>query len=71
MIQKMIPPEADFLKLFQPIYSQGCSLAIANRIWDPKNFLAPSGARGFPLHPPKVIRIIFKSYTYNFQKLYI
>ena len=29
--QKMTPPEAEKFKLFQPIYSQGCSLTIANR----------------------------------------
>ena len=46
MFQKMTPPEAENFELFQPIYSQGCSLAIANRIWDPKKFLAPTGARG-------------------------
>ena len=30
--QKMTPPEAENFELFQPIYSQGCSLAIPNRI---------------------------------------
>ena len=53
MFQKMTPPEAENFELFRPIYSKKCSLAIANRISDPKNFLAPTGARGCPPPNPK------------------
>ena len=49
----MTPPEAENFELFRPIYSQECSLAIANRISDPKIFLAPTGARGCPPTNPK------------------
>ena len=51
MFLKMTPAGGGKNSLFRPIYSQECSLAIANRMSDPKNFLAPTGAR---IPPPPV-----------------